>query len=240
MSNNEIAFGTWNPKYENVFQDTWAEIRTYKCPEISAVLLEVIQITSCVERQLNWSDSFAFYYITFLSSFHFSGETQLILKHSVTWTIGDLVVLASTSRSPQENEELNITSVSNGGRIIGVTPPLKYKHISVVQKIAGRTVKTRAEVGLLSRNVVVEGSENDEWKEKIEECQEGFNPGQFAVHTCFQGRYGDTMGSEQFGSQIMINARMKSEGLVTGRISYVEVRKAGQAFGLGLNDLLFY
>ena len=153
----------------------------------------------------------------------------------MTWKIGDQIVLASTSRTQRENEEFNITNLSADGRTIGITPPVKHKHISIVQTISGRTIETRAEVGLLTRNVVVEGSENDEWTEIISECPEGFDPGLFAVQTCYQGRYGKSMGSEQFGSQIMINARMQSEGLVTGRISYVEVRKAGQAFGLGMS-----
>ena len=151
----------------------------------------------------------------------------------MTWNIGDQIVLASTSRSPEENEELSITSVSNDGRTIGIAPRVKYKHISLAQSISERYIETRAEVGLLTRNVVVEGSENDEWSEKIPECPGDFDPGIFAVQTCFQGRYGEEMASEQFGSQIMINAKMQSKGLVTGRISYVEVRKAGQAFGLG-------
>ena len=153
----------------------------------------------------------------------------------MTWETGNQVVLASTSRSQKENEEFYITSVSNDGRNIGITPPVKYQHISLVQTIAGRIIETRAEVGLLTRNVVVEGSENDEWTDIIPECPDGFDPGIFAVQTCFQGRYGEGMGSEQFGSQIMINARMQSKGLVTGRISYVEVRRAGQAFGLGMS-----
>lgn len=156
----------------------------------------------------------------------------------MTWNVGDQVVLTSTSRSPEENEEFNITSISSDGRTIGIDPSVRYKHISLVQTIAGRQIETRAEVGLLTRNVVVEGSENDEWSEKIPECPEDFDPGIFAVQTCYQGRYGDGMASERFGSQIMINAKMQSEGLVTGRISYVEVRKAGQAFGLGKTGLM--
>lgn len=155
----------------------------------------------------------------------------------MTWNAGDQVVLASTSRSPEENEQFNITSVSDDGRTIGISPSVKYQHIAMVQTIAGRQIETRAEVGLLTRNVVVEGSQNDEWSEKIPECPEDFDPGIFAVQTCFQGRYGEEMASEQFGSQIMINARMQSKGLVAGRISYVEVRKAGQAFGLGKTSL---
>ena len=161
------------------------------------------------------------------------GDNQLILKQAVTWSVGDQIVLASTSRSPAQNEEFTITSVSDDGQTLGVTPSVKYKHISIVQNIAGRRIETRAEVGLLTRNVVVEGSEDDGYSKNIPECSEGFDPGMFAVQTCFRGRYGEEEESGQFGAQIMINARRKSMGLVTGRLSYIEVRKAGQTFSLG-------
>lgn len=35
----------------------------------------------------------------------------------------------------------------------------------------------RAEVGLLTRNVVVKGSEDAQWDRDIEACADGFNPG---------------------------------------------------------------
>lgn len=146
-------------------------------------------------------------------------------------------MLASTSRRPHENEELNITSVSRDGRTLGINPPLKHTHISLVQILAGRTVETRAEVGLLTRNVVVQGSVNDEWTEDIPKCPEEFEPGQFAVQSCYSGRYGKEKGNDNFGSQILIHARQMNQGLVTGRISYVEVRHAGQAFSLGKSTL---
>lgn len=46
----------------------------------------------------------------------------------------------------RENEVVFITGVSDGGRTIDFKPPLKYKHISVVQNIGGRVVQTRTEV----------------------------------------------------------------------------------------------
>lgn len=165
---------------------------------------------------------------------YLSGADQLTLAKSVTWKVGDDVILTSTSRSPEENEQLTVTSVSSDGQTIGIKPVLKYKHIAIVQTIAGKTLETRAEVGLLTRNVVVEGSTQKEWtSENFQECPEDFDPDQFATQTCFVGRYGVERNSDQFGSQIMFNAKEMNKGLVTGRISYVEVRHAGQAFKLG-------
>lgn len=164
---------------------------------------------------------------------HVLGASQLTLKHSVTWHVGDEIILASTSRSPEENEQLQITNISSDGKTIGIKPILKYKHLAVVQAIAGQVIESRAEVGLLTRNVVVEGSVQREWSENFRQCPEDFDPDQFATQTCFVGRYGDEINSDQFGSQIMLNAKEMNKGLVTGRISYVEVRHAGQAFKLG-------
>lgn len=45
----------------------------------------------------------------------------------------------------------------------------------------------RAEVGLLTRNVVVRGNEDAQWDRVIEGCEDGFNPGiymcGYLVHT---------------------------------------------------------
>ena len=54
-------------------------------------------------------------------------------------------------------------------------PPVQYSHKSIVQTIDGVTLETRAEVGLLTRNVVVRGSVQEEWVEEIEACLEEFD-----------------------------------------------------------------
>ena len=48
--------------------------------------------------------------------------------------------------------------------------------------------KNTAEVGLLSRNIVVRGSDNPAWNDKIPACEEGFDTGEFVTQTCFQVR----------------------------------------------------
>lgn len=64
--------------------------------------------------------------------------------------------------------------------------------------------------------------------------------GEFATQTCFQGRFGEEMGSDQFGCQIMLHAARKNENLVTGHLEYVEVTHAGQAFRLGRYPIHFH
>ena len=157
------------------------------------------------------------------------------------WNVGDQIVVASTSHSPEENEQLTITKIDNicstssqcSHSVLHVEPAIKYKHIAVTQTFNSKTLEFRAEVGVLTRNVVVRGSKSTEWHDKIAKCSKTFDPNQFATQSCYRGRYGEEIGKDEFGSQIMIHAREQNKGLVTGRISYVEVTHAGQAFQLG-------
>ncbi len=64
--------------------------------------------------------------------------------------------------------------------------------------------------------------------------------GEFATQTCFQGRLGEEIGSDQFGSHIMFNPPRPNENLVLGRIENIEITYAGQAFRLGRYAIHFH
>ena len=168
------------------------------------------------------------------------GNTTLKLKDAVTWQPGDKIVIAPTGKNIREHEEVMIVGVQQGGKVIQVRPPLKYKHISLVQTIAGRTIETRAEVGLLTRNVVVQGSQHDQWKGVINACPKNFEPGQFQTQTCFLGKFGQEPASDEFGVQIMIHAPKKSSGMVKAQFNHAEIRHAGQAFRIGRYPIHFH
>jgi hypothetical protein len=44
--------------------------------------------------------------------------------------------------------------------------------------------------------------------------------GEFATQTCFQGRHGEEMGSDQFGGQVMLHPPIRDQNLAVGRVSY--------------------
>ena len=77
-------------------------------------------------------------------------------------------------------------------------------------------------------------------------CAAGFDPGEFAVQTCFLGRYGAEVGTDQFGAHIMISAgtsNVKSsirKETVIARFSNVEFFHVGQAFRLGRYPIHFH
>jgi hypothetical protein len=111
-----------------------------------------------------------------------AGVTQITLENPVSWKIGDEIVVATTGHrhTQSQNERHTIANVTNGGKTLTLEAPLKYKHLGETLSVGGKhTLETRAEVGLLTRNVVVRGSTHAEWTEKIEACQEGFNTGDF-------------------------------------------------------------
>ncbi|XP_071944841.1 fibrocystin-L-like [Antedon mediterranea] len=171
-----------------------------------------------------------------------AGSTTIVLEQSVTWNIGDHIAIASTGHrhSQREIEMVRIVDVSSDGLTLEVEPALKFEHISIEQILNGVFLSTKAEVGLLTHNVVVRGSVQDEWTKNIQACKDDFFIDQFATQTCFQGRYGEEIGSEQFGSQIMLFGKYRDQELVKGRIEYVEVTNAGQAFRLGRYPIHFH
>ncbi|KPP78019.1 fibrocystin-L-like, partial [Scleropages formosus] len=165
-----------------------------------------------------------------------AGSVTLSLRQAVTWRPGDQIVIASTGHrhSQNENEVKTIASMSADGRTLNLTEPLAYTHLGVTVTLSDGTIfEGRAEVGLLTRNIVVRGSNNIEWADTIQACPAGFNTGEFATQTCFQGRFGEEIGSDQFGGCIMFHAPRPNENLAIGRLEYVEVFHAGQAFRLG-------
>ena len=160
-------------------------------------------------------------------------DTEIVVEGQLEcWEVGDEVVIATTGFGPVGNERVFITFVTmlNGTTILGIDPPLEFEHLGITMSNGKDELQLKAEVGLLTRNVVFEGSVNDEWTEVIPACPREFDHDQHATQSCFQGRFGEEIGSDQFGAHIMIHSPTHK---AQARIEYVEVRHAGQAFRLG-------
>lgn len=85
------------------------------------------------------------------------GSTQLVMDRAVDWRAGDRIVLASTDLSPDQAEEAVVAAVS--GTAVTLTAALRFNHWGVTQTFAGKPLDQRAEVGLLTRNVVLQGDD---------------------------------------------------------------------------------
>ena len=63
---------------------------------------------------------------------------------------------------------------------------LEADHLGTQEIFDGTLVEFRAEVGLLTHNVVVRGNTDPQWEDFIEACPAGFNTGK-SYSSCFYG-----------------------------------------------------
>ncbi|CAF0883351.1 unnamed protein product [Rotaria sordida] len=139
-----------------------------------------------------------------------NGSSTITLLQQVDWPIGSQVIIATTGDflSQQESEVRRIMNISSDGLTLTLDEPLTYTHLGVTLNLNATLIDIRGEVGLLSHSIIFQGSITDTWNETIPACPDGFNPDEFAVQTCYLGRYGEEIGSDQFGATIMVNQDM--------------------------------
>ncbi len=91
------------------------------------------------------------------------GDTSITVIDPVDWRIGDQIVIAPTSENTNEGEEVTITNVSNNGLTIDFTPGLQFEHYgeqtTYNNGVTSWVLDERAEVGLLTRNIVLKAAE---------------------------------------------------------------------------------
>lgn len=83
------------------------------------------------------------------------GATTIELERATDWSPGHRVALAPTGFDSRQAETRVITAAS--GATITLDDPLTHQHYGQIQTIEGTEVDERAEVGLLTRNLVVRG-----------------------------------------------------------------------------------
>jgi len=184
------------------------------------------------------------------------------------WRAGDKIVIASSSLMPDDFDEVTIKTVTQTATRTTITydkelTPLRYDHLGVV--IEGDTLNEvtnytgdvswdvtkassaqlldhRAEVGLLTRNVVVQGddlSEDNQFGAVIMTHNHGY-------HDSVVGRAADPSGwiNDPTGESSPHHAGMNAGHMAVMKsvmhVVRVEVRQAGQAFRLGRYPIHFH
>lgn len=183
------------------------------------------------------------------------GVDQIVLKEPVSWPVGSEIVIATTGDllSQGQTEVRKIISVSNDKTTLTLDQPLQFTHLAEERTVSDGSgidykVWVRAEVGLLSRNVIFQGHNDDTWNSlrSAPACPDGFDPGEFATQTCFLGRYGPEIGTDAFGATIMASADMSvprtgaNAELAKIKLSNVELFHVGQSFRLGRYAIHFH
>lgn len=87
------------------------------------------------------------------------GATQITLQQPVNWPLGSVIVIATTGNylSQGQTETRTITAISSDRLTLTLDAALTFRHLGVTQTFGTTPVHFRAEVGLLSRNVVFQG-----------------------------------------------------------------------------------
>ena len=92
--------------------------------------------------------------------------TSITLADPVDWLPGEEIVIASTDFDAHQAEKRTIATVSPDGRTVTFATPLLWMHFGTVQTYSNNTrsftLDERAEVGLLSRRVKIQGDAESE------------------------------------------------------------------------------
>ncbi len=94
----------------------------------------------------------------------FTGENNLILDSIVDWAIGSEIAISPSDFEPHEVEIHRILSVqtlvyeNKLCSALNLTRPIQYNHYAGSWEVYGtRRIRMRAEVGLLTQNIVIQG-----------------------------------------------------------------------------------
>ena len=142
------------------------------------------------------------------------GQDYLKLLEPVDWRIGDDIVIAPTGKDSNETEVRTVAEITDNGYVIKLNKLLDYSHLGIRDTYSdGQFIELRAEVGLLTHNIKIQGSQ--------------LSPS-------------DPRGieSDLYGGHFMV-FRPKRDSIDV-RISNVEFRFMGQAFRLGRYSVHFH
>jgi cell surface hyaluronidase len=98
------------------------------------------------ENRLGW---------TRLSATANKGTGQITLKEPPGWRVGDRIVITSTDYRAEHAEERRITAIT--GNKVTVAGGLEFQHWCASNTFGAHTLEECAEVGLLTRNIVIKG-----------------------------------------------------------------------------------
>jgi hypothetical protein len=144
---------------------------------------------------------------TFVAHTAHAGSWNITTLEPVDFAAGEKVILTGNDRPSNgyQFEELTVAETRDGHHVY-FTTPLQYDHTAFVEEIEGRTIPMRCEIGLLSRNVIIQG--DDEVSDgqlygvhtiafrsgiyhmenaEIRRCGQAFNFGRYCTHSHMAG-----------------------------------------------------
>ena len=98
-----------------------------------------------------------------------AGSNSITLQEPVVWPLGSKIVIASTGDkfSPGQSETVHIVSKSSNNRTLYLDRTLQYQHLNELRTVGTGSntanLYIRSEVGLLSRNILYQGHNDNSW-----------------------------------------------------------------------------
>lgn len=84
-----------------------------------------------------------------------AGARRIRLATAPGWRVGDRIVIATSSKNQDHHDVAQIAAID--GAVVDLVQGLRYPHFGATRTIGSRSLDVRAAVGLLSRNIVVQG-----------------------------------------------------------------------------------
>ncbi len=156
----------------------------------------------------------------------------------LNWTVGDKIVVTSTDYDYLQFSRATISDiidVGDGTSVLALDQPLSYRHFGEIETYqvptpeGGFTEKSldmRAEVALLSRNIVIQGlAEQDTDIEPGDRALAEFMPRQHTPFTALDPEVQDTQVANGIGGHIMIMGSPVRDNVIDG----VQLNLMGQS-----------
>ncbi|KAM3144741.1 hypothetical protein pb186bvf_003050 [Paramecium bursaria] len=96
---------------------------------------------------------------TLLTTTATSGDTTITVDDPIDWQAGEKIVIMSSEVEHTQAEVRTIVSVNN--QVITLDQPLLHKHYSAIETYGTQDFPIKTEVGLLTRNIVIQGEASD-------------------------------------------------------------------------------
>jgi len=97
---------------------------------------------------------------TMLSQTALALSNEIMLTEPVDWGVGDEIVITSTTFDAYQTETFTIANITNN-QVLTLSAPLNHTHLGIEEEIGSVSYSIQAEVGRLTRKIVIENGDPD-------------------------------------------------------------------------------
>ena len=160
-----------------------------------------------------------------------SNALNILVPVNTTWKVGDEIFIAPSQKTYNEYETRQIVAIAGG--VITLDKPLQYYHFgasTITKSTSYGNIDMRTEVGLLTRNIVIEGTDEDSWGGRVY-VGEIYDP---TTSSYYRGRVNfDGVEMKNLGQANNVLAGFTFDVLSTSNNGYSQVSRSVMRDSLG-------